>query len=248
MMKNRGQAQGLVMNDIKAVLFDFGGTLDHDGTDWFTRFYELVSGKINGLDRAVFDKCAESAAAAITALPDTGTLLMDQTAHRLSEHLHREMQKVGLGNWQADEVGAAFVADARSYLERNLNMLEELGGIYRLGCISNNWGNTAGWCRQFGFDSLFETMVDSAVVNSIKPDAKIFKVALGELNLPAEQCVYVGDRFDYDMEGASVLGMKTAWVVGQGKEWPAGGQPSAVTWQVPALNMLPEILGQSSGN
>ena len=89
--------------------------------------------------------------------------------------------------------------------------------------MSNNWGNTAGWCEQYQFNDLFEVMVDSERVGAMKPDARIFQAALEPLRLPTAQCVYVGDRFDCDVLGAQGVGMKSVWITngdyyGQGDE------------------------------
>ena len=166
---------------------------------------------------------------------------MDQTARRLIEHTLREMENIVAGGWPASVVADNFMDDSRKFIEQNRIALVKLNQRYRLGCISNNWGNTAGWCKQFGLDSLFETMVDSAVVDSIKPDRRIFEAALDELALTAENCVYVGDRFDCDMEGAYAMGMKTVWVVGNGKNIPEGANAKAVTWQIAGVTGLLDV-------
>jgi FMN phosphatase YigB (HAD superfamily) len=57
-------------------------------------------------------------------------------------------------------------------------------------------------------------MVDSAVVGSVKPDKKIFQVAMDELQLGPEQCVYVGDNYAWDVVGSHNAGMKPVWLTG----------------------------------
>ena len=53
------------MLDIKAILFDFGGTLDNDGTDWFTRLHQAITQRSGHMDRQKFDRVAMTAANAI---------------------------------------------------------------------------------------------------------------------------------------------------------------------------------------
>jgi putative hydrolase of the HAD superfamily len=209
------------MERIEAILFDFGGTLDNDGTDWFTRIYHLVSSYVDDLDRDGFAQFADVAAKEIAAMEDTGKLTMDQTAHRFCLQIHKKLNN-GFGcnvskkasQWDPAAVAEQFVVEARGYLQRNRELMGRLHGRYRLGCISNNWGNTAGWCRQFELHDYFDTMVDSAVVGSSKPEKKIFQVALDELQLGAEQCVYVGDNYVWDVLGSHNAGMKPVWITG----------------------------------
>jgi len=83
--------------------------------------------------------------------------------------------------------------------------LKKLG--YRLGVISNSDGSIAGAMKKFGLTHFFDCLLDSQVAGVEKPDPKIFEMALAQLNLPAERCVYVGDNYDRDVIGARRAGM-----------------------------------------
>ncbi|MCI0694001.1 HAD family hydrolase [candidate division KSB1 bacterium] len=83
--------------------------------------------------------------------------------------------------------------------------LKNLG--YRLGVISNSDGSIASSMQKFGFAPLFDCMIDSHVVGVEKPDPRIFEMALQQLGLPAERCVYVGDNYDRDIIGARRAGL-----------------------------------------
>ena len=222
---------------IKAILFDFGGTLDSDGTDWFTRLYEAITGRLGHIEPAEFQRNADKAACDICLLEDTSRLSMGGMVHRLCEHIHALMnekneyvqdspgrtccnganlqcsQSVKASNsWSVQEVAEEFLAESSRFIERNQLVLRKLQERFRLGCISNNWGNTAGWCRGFGLDQFFETMIDSTVVGAVKPDQRIFQVALDELKLSADACAYVGDRYDCDVLGARDSGLTPVWI------------------------------------
>ncbi|MCP4754911.1 MAG: HAD family hydrolase [Proteobacteria bacterium] len=200
--------------DIKAILFDFGGTLDSDGIDWFPRIYGGVLKQVQELDFEVFQICARQAADELSRDEGTGRLNMDQTVFRLCEVIHNELRTADpeYGEWNHREVAEEFVADAHDCLERNQEVLRKLNRKYRLGCISNNWGNVAGWCRQYQLDSYFETMIDSALVGSVKPDRIIFQTALNEMGLSPRECIYVGDNYSCDVLGAHAVGMKPIWI------------------------------------
>ncbi|MDZ7343133.1 MAG: HAD family hydrolase [candidate division KSB1 bacterium] len=78
---------------------------------------------------------------------------------------------------------------------------------YRLGIISNSDGSIDRAMKKLGFTPFFECMIDSHVVGVEKPDPRIFELALQQLSLPAEHCVYVGDNYDRDIIGARQAGL-----------------------------------------
>jgi putative hydrolase of the HAD superfamily len=61
--------------------------------------------------------------------------------------------------------------------------------------------------EKFGFAQFFDCMIDSHVVGVEKPDPRIFELALQQLGLPADRCVYVGDNYDRDVIGARQAGL-----------------------------------------
>ncbi|MBN2064746.1 MAG: HAD family hydrolase [Sedimentisphaerales bacterium] len=204
---------------IDAVLFDFGGTLDFDGVDWFTRFYDYVVSHIGGNEphKLNFFTAMKQAAMQMSDMNDIMSLNIDQTVIRWTETTHAIITAEkghDSGNWDPMLVAADFMSDSHKIIERNHGVLSELAREYRLGCISNNWGNIAGWCSQVNYDSFFEVMVDSARENSIKPDPAIFQVALQKMGLNPARTVYVGDRYDADVIGSSSVGMIPLWLTG----------------------------------
>jgi len=202
-------------NNIEAIIFDFGGTLDSDGVDWFSRIYKLLCDKVGHIDVPQFRKLAMSAANAIEHIAGTESLLLHGTVERILEQLHIRMCEAQLHdktNWTPATIAKQFSDDCAFYLERNLPILAQLSKQFRLACISNNWGNTEGWCNHYGYDKYFDVMVDSALEQSTKPDRKIFEVALERMQLSGEQCIYVGDRFDFDVIGSMNLNYVPVWI------------------------------------
>lgn len=84
-----------------------------------------------------------------------------------------------------------------------------------VGVVSNSMGTVAqmladaGVC-QAGPGPLISvrTIVDSGAVHVEKPDPAIFRIALDELGVPAEQAVYVGDAARIDVDGARRAGLR----------------------------------------
>jgi len=79
---------------------------------------------------------------------------------------------------------------------------------YRLGVISNSDGGMPDLLARLGLADCFETTIDSALVGYQKPHPEIFRAALQEVNVPAEDSVYVGDVYSIDYTGARAAGMQ----------------------------------------
>jgi len=226
------------MNRVAAVLFDFGGTLDHDGRDWCARLYEAVRRRGAAEEAPEFEQQVSAAAGAMDGLADTRQLTMAATVERLCRLVHQ--RRGGGAQWDPAEVAREFVAESLGYLRRNRAVLAELAGQYRLGVISNNWGNTRGWCEEYGFSAYLEAIIDSAAVGAAKPARAIFAAALTALGLPAEACVYVGDRYESDVLGARAAGLGAIWITGaDGRDGP---DADAALGRIRRLTDLPGVL------
>ncbi|HEX8525162.1 MAG TPA: HAD family hydrolase [Tepidisphaeraceae bacterium] len=62
-----------------------------------------------------------------------------------------------------------------------------------------------------GLFDFFPIRIYSSDVGHRKPDARIFKAALHELNVAADETVYVGDMIKTDIAGALKAGMRTVY-------------------------------------
>lgn len=107
---------------------------------------------------------------------------------------------------------------------------------------------------QHGLLDLFETLTCSEAVRCDKPSARMFKAALGSLDLdPADaaRCVMVGNNLSRDIAGANRLGITSihlAWTSRYPKE-PAGPEEVADhTIGMPAelVPLLLQLEGDSS--
>jgi putative hydrolase of the HAD superfamily len=83
---------------------------------------------------------------------------------------------------------------------------------YRLGIVSNFYGNLEAVCESAGLCSFFKVMVDSHCVGVEKPDPAIFRVALERLGATPEKAVFIGDSLRRDREGARRMGMRFIWI------------------------------------
>jgi FMN hydrolase / 5-amino-6-(5-phospho-D-ribitylamino)uracil phosphatase len=200
---------------IETVLFDFGGTLDADGVAWKERFHTLY--RAEGLDLS-----AEAFAPAFYAADDAlvGALApwaslkqtVDALAVGLEAELGRRVGRAGADNARGRRVASRFLSEMSAAFARNRPVLEALAERYRLGVVSNFYGNLEAACESSGLASLFGVMADSQRVGAEKPEPAIFHAALSALDATPATAVMVGDSLRRDGEGARRSGMRFIWI------------------------------------
>ncbi|HEY1884652.1 MAG TPA: HAD family hydrolase [Roseiarcus sp.] len=228
------------MQAIETVLFDFGGTLDSDGVAWKERFHALY--RAEGLDLS-----AEAFAPAFYAADDAllGALApwaglketVDALAVGLEAELGRCGGRAGADNARGRRVASRFLSEMSAAFDRNRPVLKALGERYRLGVVSNFYGNLEAACESSGLASLFGVMVDSQRVGAEKPDPAIFHAALSALNATPATAVMVGDSLRRDGEGARRSGLSFIWIAPDGVQ---AAQLGAVADA--AVTELPDLL------
>jgi putative hydrolase of the HAD superfamily len=133
-----------------------------------------------------------------------------------------------------------FCAKSEHFLRRNARLLDRIRSHYRLGLVSNFYGNVAIICEEAGLSRSLDVIVDSARIKSSKPNPKIFLIALATLDLPPEQVVFVGDSYERDMIPARELGMKTLWLKGPNPRIPE--HPGPVDDWISSLTSLEALM------
>src|SRR5262249_5565095 len=141
--------------------------------------------------------------------------------HALSVNLGRERArrragtKSQSGNNRGRRIVSGFVSDSAATFERNRPVLKSLSQRFKLGIVSNFYGNLKAVCEGAGLGDFFQVMVDSHSVGAKKPDPAIFRAALEGLGATPEKTVLIGDSLRRDWEGARRLGMRFIWIAPQ---------------------------------
>ena len=65
----------------------------------------------------------------------------------------------------------------------------------------------------WGVKELCDVVLGSEEAGALKPDSTPFTQLAERLELKPEEILYVGNNHKYDIEGASKIGMKTAWLI-----------------------------------
>ncbi|MHB8135402.1 MAG: HAD family hydrolase [Anaerolineaceae bacterium] len=86
---------------------------------------------------------------------------------------------------------------------------------YVLGIIANTITETEipDWIESDGLTGIFKTVVLSSKVAIRKPNPKIYLDAARNINVPPENCVYVGDNPVRDVEGTQAAGFGMSIII-----------------------------------
>ncbi|MGB5238090.1 MAG: HAD family hydrolase [Flavobacteriaceae bacterium] len=66
--------------------------------------------------------------------------------------------------------------------------------------------------ERLGLSEFVDFVVTSEEVGVEKPDAKMFKTALGKLNCNHDQALMIGDNWEKDILGAAAMELKAIWI------------------------------------
>jgi len=233
-----------VASPTRAILFDFGGTLDHPHY-WLDRFVRHYHAAGMRLSRAELD--AAYSHATRTAY-QAGDEIHHHSLHELIrllvayqfDHLHRHgpdrvrEHLAGLGEDRhdlAERIASGFAQESAEGLARSRTLLKELSHDFKLGVVSNFYGNLQVVLFEAGIRELIQVAIDSKHMRVFKPDERIFVAALKVLDLPHNQVAMVGDSLHKDCAPARKLGMRAIWLRGPHAgpgEHPQGREAAAM--------------------
>lgn len=100
--------------------------------------------------------------------------------------------------------------------------LRALEGRYKMGIISDTGVSPGRIMRQvlkgLGISHYFDGFTFSDEVGVCKPDMRIFRQALRELDVLPSETIHVGDLIRSDVMGAKMMGMKAVWIMTREQE------------------------------
>ena len=79
---------------------------------------------------------------------------------------------------------------------------------YKIGLISNCSSSIPQIVKRLPFASLIDVSVYSSLVGMQKPDPRIYQLAVEQLVVEPEDCLYIGDGDSQELTGASKVGMQ----------------------------------------
>ena len=209
-------------NNIKGIIFDYGGTLDTGGDHWSEVIWEAWQEAGVAVEKPLFREAyvygERELARTLHILPhhdfnDLLNIKMNIELQYLAENGHFPPANI---EETAKKTASLCYEKAKKSVEKAAVVLKELSKTYPLVLVSNFYGNIETVLKDFGIDSYFQKIIESAVVGVKKPDPKIFLLGAQALKLRPEEILVVGDSYDKDIEPARKAGFKTLWLRGKG--------------------------------
>lgn len=221
----------------KAVIFDLFGTL----VDGF--IYQEYQGVLEQM-------------ASILKIPfDAFRQLWHETAYERNigtistaeAHIEYICQKLGVSADDtkirlANKIRYDFVANTikpRQYAIEVLSYLQSQG--IKVGLISNCSPETPLIWKDTPFAPLFDVTVFSSSAGVAKPDPRIYQIAVEQLAIEPENCLYIGDGSNQELTGALKAGMHPVMIR---VDYEDDSQIFAKreSWSGPVISSLKEVL------
>ena len=200
---------------LKALLFDFGGTLA------FLDF-ELLAREFSREGRSIEALALEHAEYAGRAAIDQhlGKAPGKQADDSTYAHFFRAwMSAAGIGETEITDCALRFGAihkEATLWRVVRPGTFEALEAFksagYKLAIVSNAEGQVEADAKRFGLAQYFDVIIDSHIVGVAKPDPRIFRIALERLGVGPDEARFAGDIYSIDVEGARAAGIEARLV------------------------------------
>jgi putative hydrolase of the HAD superfamily len=223
-------------HDLRAVLLDYGGTLDGDAAHWFDHFVALYARLEHPLATDVLKSAFYSADEGLTREPGVRSFGLEPMVRA---HVRLQLTALDVRDEPFErQLADAFIADTRSAWARNRPLLRRLAERFRLGVVSNSYGNMPALLADADLGP-FAVVVDSERVGLRKPDPAIYAHAARELDVPPPAILHVGDSWERDVVAARAAGLHAAWLAR-----PAAAQPASPpdVWRIASLLELERLL------
>lgn len=91
-------------------------------------------------------------------------------------------------------------------------LLQALQPHYALAMIANQPPHFEERLKKLGILSFFRFVLGSEDVGLLKPDPRLYLLALQKMGIPAERSLMIGDRLENDIRPAKALGFHTLWL------------------------------------
>jgi len=234
------------MENIKGIIFDYGGTIDSHGDHWSEVIwdgYRDAGVDISKADfRDAYVETERELARTRHILPHHNfyDLLLIKMKLELGVLISRGLLLPDNSESLAVAIAEYCYDRAKSSVEDARPVLETLHKYYPMVLVSNFYGNVESVLEDFDLRRYFGHIVESAVVGVRKPDPAIFALGVDALGMQPQQVLVIGDSLRKDILPAESLGCHVAWLKGKGwtPEEDAATHPSVISDLRDILTML----------
>ncbi len=224
---------------MKAILFDFGGTLDTNGVHWSEKFWEYYQRFRLNVRKERFESAFITSEKELGEDPSLRQATFFATLLR-QFNLQLAILGVKLPSGDIVKLVNACYADVGREIANAKKVLRQYQGNYKMGVVSNFYGNLDVVCEEFGLIHMLEVRIDSAVVGIKKPDPEIFRLAINRMGVVPGETFVVGDSYDRDIVPAHSLGCTTVWL--HGKSWTEPSSTDAASFTIQKFEELSTVI------
>ena len=214
------------MGNTSAILFDFGGTLDGP-VHWLDRFLAQYRAVGIEISRAELDPAFDAAtrigygATRIVSrfgLTDLVRFLIGHQVENLLKSgpttIRATLEEGGAKGRHriVETITTSFVSQTMAGLEHSREVMAALNSRFKLGVVSNFYGNLDRILADARLERYFAAVVDSSRLRIFKPEPGIYENALKKMRTGPAETAMVGDSLTKDCAPAKALGMRTVWL------------------------------------
>ncbi|MGJ8698138.1 MAG: HAD family hydrolase [Verrucomicrobiaceae bacterium] len=201
------------MPETKVICFDLGNTLIEFGPRQIAMQYQRLTGKLTEMfGTCDADKLKEIRDIQIVAPYHDHYRENDveQCCRELIEGIYRTTATDAQVEELAEERYQTFIS-VIELADNILPLLSDLGARYRLALLSNFpcGRSIRDGIKKLGMTPHFDAIVVSGEIGWVKPDPRPYQSLLDQLQEKAENCIYIGDNWLADVQGAKGIGMKS---------------------------------------
>jgi putative hydrolase of the HAD superfamily len=115
-----------------------------------------------------------------------------------------------------------FCLESAVGFEHSRATLAKLARRYKIGVVSNFYGNLQAVLDEAELAPFVRAAIDSSRVGVFKPNPAIYLAALTQLDARAHETAMIGDSLSKDCVPARQLGLRTVWLAPESIEYTAG--------------------------
>ena len=200
------------MNNVKAILFDSGRTLNVPRTGhWFItpNFIKIIERSDFTCTEETMEKAINKACEHISKIllvkTEEEEFLMFKDFYKivLKEINHPNINDEIIESLAKDNV---FNDDKFLFFEDIEESLKTLKNKYLLGVVSDTWPSLERVFINKGLRKYFSTFIMSSIYGSNKAQKILFKIAIEELGVKAQEAIFVDDS-ESNLDAAKEFGM-----------------------------------------
>lgn len=192
---------------IKAIIFDMDGTL-YTNTDIKEQFAKAAYSTLAKSDNISIDQAQD-------LIEKRRAELKAKSGFPVPYTLTLKSFDIPIKVWHKENI--AFF-DPRDFLHKDERLkasLVKLKRNHRLAVMTNNNRiQTERVIEALELNGLFDRVFTFNSFEILKPELEFFKKAAAELGIEPKACLYVGDRYDVDLQPAQEIGMQIFKVEG----------------------------------